>query len=222
MDVNVMDLPLFPLNVVLFPGMPMQLHIFEERYKEMVQVCLRSNRIFGVALIRDGEEASGPLPEPYKVGCMASIVDIQPLEEGRMNLTVVGRERIQILSLDRESAPYLIGKVETFPLKDGGEESLHQVAKQLRPKIEQYLQLLVRLSDRQREPDPLPDDPKLVAYLAAILLQIPLPEKQTFLEVETITEFYDLLGGIIDRELALLRAMLSESSRDGIGVFSRN
>ena len=222
MDVNVMELPLFPLNVVLFPGMPLQLHIFEERYKEMVQVCLQSNRMFGVALIRSGVEASGALPEPYTVGCLARIVDIQPLDEGRMNLTVVGRERMQILSLDRESAPYLIGIVEPFPLNDGNEDNLQRVAKQMRPRIEQYLQLLIRISDHQKEPDPLPEDPKLVAYLAAILLQIPLAEKQAFLEMETATGFYDLLGGVLNRELALMRAMLSESSRDGIGVFSRN
>jgi len=222
MDVNVMELPLFPLNVVLFPGMPLQLHIFEERYKEMVQACLRSERMFAVALIRSGEEALGPLAEPHMVGCLAQIVEVQPLEEGRMNLTVVGRERVRIHSLDRQSAPYLIGKVEPYPLKAVITDDLQRVAGQMRPRIEQYVHLLIRISDHHKEPDPLPEDPKLVAYLAAILLQIPLAEKQAFLEAETATGLYNLLEGVINRELALLRAMLSESSRDGIGVFSRN
>ena len=216
------DLPLFPLNLVLFPGMPLHLHIFEDRYKKLVQSCLVSDRTFGVALIQKGQEAMGPLPEPYSVGCTARIIDVQPMEDGRMNLIVVGRERFRILSVDRQSAPYLIARVEKYPLKSGNRANLHWSAAHLRPRVERYLELLIRLSDVQKDPEPLPDDSELIAYLAAILLQIPFTEKQELLETETSTDLFNRLDSIFDRELALLRAMLSESSRDGIGPFSRN
>ena len=216
------DLPLFPLNLVLFPGMPLHLHVFEERYKKLVQVCLASDRTFGVALIQSGVEALGPLPEPSPVGCTARIIDVQPMQDGRMNLIVVGRERFRILSVDRLSAPYLIARVEQYPLNTGDLANLHSAAEHLRPRIERYLQLLIRLSDLQKDPEPLPDDSELIAYLAAILLQIPFTEKQVLLETESAFDLFNRLDSIFNRELALMRAMLSESSRNGIGTFSRN
>jgi hypothetical protein len=112
--------------------------------------------------------------------------------------------------------------VEKYPLKSGNRANLHWSAAHLRPRVERYLELLIRLSDVQKDTEPLPDDSELIAYLAAILLQIPFTEKQELLETETSTDLFNRLDSIFDRELALLRAMLSESSRDGIGPFSRN
>ena len=61
-----LELPLFPLNTVLFPGMPLNLHIFEERYKRMMQACIESSKPFGVVLIKQGLEAHGPLADPFR------------------------------------------------------------------------------------------------------------------------------------------------------------
>ena len=110
------ELPLFPLNTVLFPGTPLQLHIFEARYKKMVNACLQEQRPFGIALIERGAEALGPLAEPYPIGCAARVVQVQRLEQGRMNIVALGGERFRILSLDRQSHPYLVG-VEEFKIK---------------------------------------------------------------------------------------------------------
>jgi Lon protease-like protein len=217
-----MEIPLFPLNLVLFPGMPLQLHVFEERYQRMVQDCLKGDRSFGVAMIRKGVEALGPLAEPYRVGCMARIVDIQPLEDGRMNLVVVGKERFRILTLDRHTAPYLKGEIEPFPLRIEDREALRHAAQRLQPRIERYVQLFVQLSNLEKEPEALPDDPDMIGFLAAMMLQIPMEEKQTLLEVESAAELLAMLENVMSRELALMRAMLAESSRSGIGVFSRN
>jgi uncharacterized protein len=94
------ELPLFPLNTVLFPGMPIQLYIFEQRYKEMIHDCLKSSQPFGVVLIRNGKEANSHLAEPHYVGCSARILDVEPLEEGRMNLVALGQQRFRILELN--------------------------------------------------------------------------------------------------------------------------
>ena len=108
------DLSLFPLETVLFPGTPVQLHIFEPRYRAMIQLCLDENRPFGVALIRQGLEVGGPA-EPYRVGCTARIVDVERLPDGKMNLTALGDERFRILKL-RHDQPFLVGQVEALPL----------------------------------------------------------------------------------------------------------
>ena len=92
-----LDLPLFPLNTVLFPGMPLSLHIFEDRYKRMIGECIDSGNPFGVVLIKRGQEANGPLAEPHEIGCTARIIEVEPLSEGRMNIVVLGQKRFRIL-----------------------------------------------------------------------------------------------------------------------------
>ena len=79
------ELPLFPLNTVLFPGMPIKLHIFEERYKLMISRCYTEGQPFGVALIKSGNEV-GRKAEPFLVGCTAVITELEPLPDGRMNI----------------------------------------------------------------------------------------------------------------------------------------
>src|SRR5438067_10321725 len=78
-------LPLFPLNVVLFPRMPLPLRIFEDRYKEMIRRCLDNDQPFGVLLIRDGQEV-GPPAIPEEVGTLARIRVVEQLDEGNLNL----------------------------------------------------------------------------------------------------------------------------------------
>src|SRR3954466_6437378 len=95
------ELPLFPLNTVLFPGMPLNLHIFEERYKLMIGRCIEANQPFGAVLIKRGSEVSGlgKAAEPFSIGCTVQITQVQSLGAGRMNISVVGKERFQIFSL---------------------------------------------------------------------------------------------------------------------------
>ena len=215
-------LPLFPLDAVLFPGMPIQLHVFEPRYKKMIEKCLSSNREFGVVLIRSGVEALGPLPEPCRIGCVARITSVVPLDEGRYNIYIVGQERFRIHSVDRHSEPYLIGQVEPYPLLVTDLDHLQEPIHHIRPRLKRYIELLMQVMGTQGEPEPLPEMAELLAYMAAILLRVPNDEKQAFLEIQGADELFQNLESVLDRELALLRAMLGESSRSGIGVFSRN
>ena len=103
-------LPLFPLRTVLFPGMALPLHIFEERYRLMIGRCMEERSPFGVVLIRSGEEV-GAAAEPHDIGTTARIASVQRLEDGRMNLVALGEQRFRILQLDN-SGPYLAGDVE--------------------------------------------------------------------------------------------------------------
>ena len=93
------EIPLFPLNTVMFPDMPMPLHIFEDRYKLMIKTCIEEKRPFGIVLIREGTAENGPLATPHDIGCTVEITQVQTMEDGRMLIMVIGQERFRILSL---------------------------------------------------------------------------------------------------------------------------
>ena len=91
MDVDTQELPIFPLNTVLFPGETIPLQIFEDRYKLMINECIEKNTRFGVALIREGKEVGGPAI-PYEIGTIARLADHNNLPDGRIHITCIGQE----------------------------------------------------------------------------------------------------------------------------------
>jgi Lon protease-like protein len=214
-------LPLFPLNTVLFPGMPLTLHIFEDRYKSMVADCLESRQPFGVVLIRHGREALGPLADPYRIGCTARILDIQPLAEGRMNIVALGQKRFRVLEL-LKNKPYWVGMVELFPLQETDKSVLEQTGNRLRPWVKRYMEILTRLSEVELDPQHLPNDPLVLAYLAAVLLHIPLDKKQELLSTERAVDLLTDMYQLYRREVALLQAMFLEADVENAGSFSVN
>lgn len=214
-------IPLFPLNTVLFPGAPLKLHVFEPRYQRMIRRCQEEQLPFGVALIRYGQEAFGPLADPYDVGTRAEIVQVQRMEEGRLNLIVVGQERIRIRSLDDWSEPYLIGEVDDFPLEIGQSERLEDRANRLRRRVQRYLLQLMQTGIGQYDLDQLPSDPVALAWLAAALIQVEMAEKQAWLDTPQGEDLVSKLLRAYLRELALLVALLDPHG-DRRDVFSQN
>ena len=215
------ELPLFPLNTVLFPGMPLPLHIFEERYKQMIGECLEGDRLFGVVLIRNGCEALGPLAEPHTVGCTARIMEVEPLEEGRMQITTVGEQRFRILSLIYD-LPYLVGMVEFHPIVVESPEELISAADKLTPKVRQYINLLKQIEAVDLDPDSLPQDPLMLGHLAPVLLQMPPIEKQDLLISESALELLLSTNRIYSREIAFLRAIITRSKDQSQSPVSQN
>lgn len=214
------EIPLFPLDLVLFPGAPVHLHIFEERYKQMIGYCQETGAPFGVVLIRRGEEAGGPLAEPHTVGCSAQIAHLQMLAQGRMNLVALGKERFRILGLKRDR-PYLVGVVEPFPLVIADGESLRREQERLRPRLERYVRLLSQDSDLQIDFHRLAQEPLIYINVAAMLLQVPADDKQELLEMEEAIHFARALQTLYRRELALLPAMLQKRPAEEV-MFSSN
>ena len=214
------ELPLFPLNTVLFPGMPLTLHIFEERYKQMIDECLDRREPFGVVLIRNGVEALGPVAQPYPIGCTAEIVQVQEVGDGRRNIVAIGRERFRILSVQQDQ-PYLTGQVETFPLDESAPET-SRAGWQLRPWVIEYLTLLSEVGEVDFDPGQLPEEPESLAFLAATLLQIPNRQKQSLLATAGAKTLLTEMRGLYRRELPLLRRMLDENEQPplGPGTFS--
>jgi Lon protease-like protein len=215
------EFPLFPLHTVLFPGMPLRLHIFEERYKRMISLCLERQQPFGVVLIRRGVEALGPVAEPFPIGCTARIVQVRRLDDGRMNIVAVGEERFRILSLDKEALPYLVSNIELFPLANQYTDEVRQASQRLRTWLLRYVRLLIEAGKGQFDPRELPNKPASLAYLAATLLQMPSHKKQQLLVIEEALDLVNTLLVAYRREVALLKVLMDEKERES-GSFSIN
>ncbi len=202
------ELPLFPLNNVLFPGMPINLHIFEERYKLMMDECIQQRQPFGVVLIEDGREAGDPLVQPYEIGCTAQITQVQPLSQGRMQITALGRDRFRILSLNYEK-PYISGMVEDFPHVYEDPLLIKQHGRRLKHLLDRYLRVLEQAGQLKYDGNQLPNDPKTLAYLASVLLQqITSSQKQNLLELDQATVMIDELSIMYRREVVILESLL--------------
>jgi Lon protease-like protein len=177
------EIPIFPLNVVLFPGMALPLHIFEPRYRLMIRRCLESNRKFGVALIAEGEEGeSGTLPS--FVGTVAEITESLPFPDGRMNLQTIGQRRFRVIAL-REEDEYLVATVDWFDDAQG-EPSTPQWAAKVRRILRRYLELLTgntQVSGVDLDALNLPRDPETLSMSIGALLTITNEQKQDLLEM---------------------------------------
>jgi len=171
-------LPLFSLPLVLFPGVPLPLHIFEPRYREMVSDCLGGRRRFGIVF--SGDEAS-PGPQRGDVGCVAMIQTVQQLADGRSNLIVVGEERFAIGRLIAEDRPYLLGEVLSYGDFEEPADTLMPFAAQLRGIFERVGRAARTLAD-DRDPLPaLPDDPAALSFTIASLIDLDGPGRQRLL-----------------------------------------
>lgn len=109
-----MQVPLFPLNVVLFPGGPLPLRIFESRYIDMISERMRSEGPFGVLLIREGPEAGGPA-STYDIGTLARITDFYQGSDGLLGVTAIGEQRFRLLTAERAADGLNIGTIEILP-----------------------------------------------------------------------------------------------------------
>jgi len=186
------ELPLFPLNTVLFPYASVQLHVFEDRYREMVRTCLEFDRPFGIVLIRAGSEVSRHV-DPYMVGTAVRIVQVHTYDDGRMDIQVQGERRFRIRELD-ESHPYLIGKVE--PVIEHAIEESDRAEELLTRAREEFEVLIQRLFARQEFSVQVvfPTDPVALSFTIANLLQMENLDKQRLLEAtDTLERVEDLL-----------------------------
>ncbi len=201
-------LPLFPLHTVLFPGMALPLHIFEQRYRSMVSECLHSRRPFGVVLIKSGREVGAPAV-PYPVGTTARIARVDRMPNGCLNIEAIGQERFRLVEVETEPSGRLAAVVQPFPLATGDSAGARQAARALAPFLGRYLALLAEAAHTTLDARRLPRDPASIAFLAAIVAQIPLAEKQELLSAPSAADLLRREHTLYRREISLLRSMLS-------------
>jgi Lon protease-like protein len=212
--------PLFPLNTVLFPGIPLHLHIFEERYKLMVNNCLTQKKPFGVVLIQEGTEALGPVAKPYTEGCLAQITEVQPLNDGRMNIVAVGTKRFHIDSLHTENN-YLVGTLKLLPFNDTIANS-DKLTRELTKWIEKYLKIVTTSEYDTIDISAIPKAPVELAYLAAYILNVPIEQKQEMLAINNAQQLFETVHQLYRRELSLLPALLNRTPSGPTAPFSAN
>jgi Lon protease-like protein len=186
MSQDLEELPLFLLNTVLFPYAHIRLHVFEERYKELVRECVENDRPFGIVLIRSGEEVGG-IADPYMVGTVVHIERVEYLNDGRLEIHVHGDRRFRIRRLD-ESKPYLTGYVE--PVVEHAIEDETEAAAVLSTAQAEFEMLFQKLFPRQEYDVQVkfPKDPIVLSFTIANLLSMENLDKQRLLETTDTVE----------------------------------
>jgi Lon protease-like protein len=201
------ELPLFPLNTVLFPYASIQLHVFEERYREMVRFCLQEDRPFGVVLIRSGSEVGGNA-DPYLVGTACRIQRVHTYDDGRMDVHVVGERRFRVREID-DMRPYLLGRVE--PVIEHEIEDSRR-AEELFTRARTEFEMLIRRQIERQEISVkvvFPSDPVVLSFTIANLLQMGNLEKQRLLETTDTLERMEDLIPLLERQI--LEAEIGET-----------
>ena len=201
-----MDLRLFPLQTVLFPGMRMPLHIFEERYRIMIRECIEEDAPFGVLLIKDGPEV-GAGAVPHGVGTTARILQVEYLDDGRMNIFAIGQQRFRTLAINT-TQPYLRGEVAPLEQEAASDRAFAALPR-ARQYFDDYLKTYLALGDQWIRGVYVPDDPGEAAdYIAARtdvtpsvkqeLLELLDPEARLRRELEIIgAELPDMHGRLV-------------------------
>jgi len=207
------SIPIFPLNVVLFPGMMLPLHIFEDRYKSMARECLDTGEPFGVVLAKtkdvlETDSGSSYFDDIYHVGTTAHITAVEHLDNGRMNVITVGQDRFIIRDIKVDTDELLIGHVDPFPMEEGNELEVNHLIQKLRPMVEKYIQHLADASGEDLSDATLPSDPTALAFLAGTAIQGPLAEKQNLLATESLNTLMANTASMLDREDKILLYML--------------
>jgi uncharacterized protein len=202
-------LPLFPLGTVLYPGLLLPLHIFEDRYRQLVGDLLDGPepRRFGVIAIREGRETGvDGVSALYEIGCTATLRRVARHEDGRFDLVTVGTERFRLAGLD-ESRPYLQGQVDLLTEDAGDEEEAALAAEAVRGAFRGYLETLSQRDTVQVSLPDLPDDPVLLSYLVAASMILDLPVRQSLLAEPDALHRLTAERALLASETTLLRSL---------------
>jgi uncharacterized protein len=187
-------LPLFLLRTVLFPHMPMSLHVFEERYQEMMRDSLDSGTSFGVVAIRDGKEVGGEAV-PRGVGTLARIVHVERLPDGRINVLITGASRFRV---GRRVDGKAYARAEVEYLEEESEGVPDHLVASLRTTFNSYLRALRQVTRGYTDVPDLPSEPEALSYLVATTLETSIDARQQLLESAATRDR-------IEQELKILR-----------------
>lgn len=187
-----MQIPLFPLNTVLFPGGPLPLRVFEPRYLDMISRCMKSDSPFGVLLIREGNEV-GPAAT-YNIGTLAKVIDWYQGSDGILGITAIGTERFRLLTTERQDDGLNFGDIELLP--DVPKADIPDQYRSLPQILESVLNDLGRLYENLEYRF---SDAAWVAYRFAEILPIGLEQKQEFLESNDVSAFLKRIDEVLHK-----------------------
>ncbi|WP_431937466.1 LON peptidase substrate-binding domain-containing protein [Micromonospora sp. RP3T] len=211
-------LPVFPLGTVLFPGLVLPLHIFEERYRALVRHLVGrpegAPREFGVVAIQAGWEVAPAGPPGrsglaggeitlHEVGCTAELRQVTELADGGFDIVTVGRRRFRIAEIDDDAEPYLTAEVEWLPEPAGPDEVADVLAARVISVFRHYLGLI--RPDQEEISEQLPEDPTVLSHLVAATAALTVADRQRLLAIDDTPGRLRAELRLLNRESALLR-----------------
>jgi Lon protease-like protein len=189
------EMPLFPLNTVLFPYAQVHLHVFEPQHRELVRFCMENDVGFGVVLSREGSDT-------YLVGTAVRIAAVKTLEDGNMDVRIQGQRRFRIRKLDEDTRPFPIGHVE--PIVELEVEETPRVTAltfRLKECVEEYIRAELRHYDFRIQRINLPAEPTALSFVVANLLKIENLDKQRLLETTDTEERLAEIVPLMERQI---------------------
>jgi len=202
------ELPLFPLGTVLFPGLVMPLHIFEDRYRVLVRNLMAlpdgTPREFGVVAIRQGlEVGAGAEVTLYEVGCTAEVRQVTGHEDGRFDLVTVGRRRFEIAEIVPEGEPYLRAHVRYLPETGDDNGDADRLGPRVLAAFRTYLKLI--RTDGADIAEQLPEDAQVLSHLVAATAALTVEDRQRLLATPDAAGRLRSELALLHREIGLLR-----------------
>lgn len=207
------QLPVFPLNTVMFPGLTVPLHVFEDRYRALVHHLLTisdaSMRVFGIVAIREGYEVGQHgVQSLHRVGCVVQLTSVEAYDDGRFDIEVVGRQRMRLEDLDT-SGRYLVGDVTKLTERTPkGSDTSTEAARTLGT-FEEYRRRLSDMRGGDVLDAAMPKDPEYLSYSLAATCLLTLAERQAMLEAEHSLERLVMLRFALREEMRAMRAIPS-------------
>lgn len=199
---GVRELPLFPLAVVLFPGVPLPLHIFEARYRQMLTDIRVSNNCFGLSYF-DSSSSEKDIPPAGHVGCVAEITETQALPDGRANILTVGLIRYRVEAYVERGDPYLVAQVSFFEDEEEADELLSESSREVAETFTRIARAVRIINDERASlPDISDTEPQRLSFLVAAAMEIETEIKQELLELRSTSERLRRLRDMLARAVS--------------------
>ncbi|HEY5403446.1 MAG TPA: LON peptidase substrate-binding domain-containing protein [Pyrinomonadaceae bacterium] len=196
---GVNELPIFPLPVVLFPGVPLPLHIFEPKYRQMLEDIGNFNNLFGLSYF-DSSTSDRDLPSPGEIGCVAEVTETQTFPDGRSNILTIGLVRYRIESYVERGDPYLVARVNYFEDTDEDDDTLIKAAEDVADTFTRIARAVRTINDeRLNLPDISDTEPQRLSFLVAAAMEVDVEVKQELLELRSTAERLERLKNMLDR-----------------------
>jgi len=199
---GVSELPIFPLALVLFPGVPLPLHIFEPRYRQMLNDVRAGKSLFGVSYF-DASTSEKDMPPAGHVGCVAEITETQPMPDGRANILTVGIIRYRIEEYVERDDPYLLARVSYFEDEEEDPNLLSESARDVAETFTRIARAVRTINDeRANLPDITDTEPQRLSFLVAAAMEVDTDVKQDLLELRSTAERLQRLREMLGRAVS--------------------
>ena len=202
-----MEIPLFPLpNLVLFPQVAVPLHIFEERYKLLINRCIEDSEVFGLVLLHESAERESE-STIHRVGTTARVIQVERLADGRINILCAGESRFRIEEFTGHT-PYWKAAVEFF--EDDDEQELEESRETVARLYKKAMELTSRLKDVTPPELNLPESPVSLSYMVSYVLDLVPNRKQQLLETTSTSLRLRLLVDDLESGIRELEAQIRQ------------